>query len=111
MTDEYEDVTVDGGKYTIRLHADGTVEAGRYSETWISQLTAGANMVRALAVEVGLLRAELGRVKAERDAMLAACEREYQDCLDAYLDGRMDMVSAGVARRIRAAGQPKGGTS
>ena len=52
----FADIDVEDGKYTIRLHNDGRVEARRYNGEWIPNVSVGANMVRALAIQIQRLR-------------------------------------------------------
>lgn len=57
QTKTVESVTVGEGKYTVRVHPDGRMDALRYGEEW-RELT-GDGMVMALVHEIQSLRALL----------------------------------------------------
>lgn len=60
MAEPRLNVAVEGGKYTVRMEADGRMHALRHGEPW-RDLT-GDNLVGALAHEVEDLRARLSEI-------------------------------------------------
>lgn len=50
----YEDIVLEDGKYTIRIHQDGKLECLRYGEPWRDLV--GDKMVLAMAQEIQRLR-------------------------------------------------------
>lgn len=90
MSKELLNVTVEGGKYTVIQHEDGSATALRYGEEWPAFKNVGPdNLHMALAREVASLRKQLADQKTINGGTLLTAA-QLADALDCYWNAALD---------------------